>query len=85
MSREGAQRKEQPAVQAGTPIWVWAVYALGLLAAAIVVFSLLFSLGAYLLSDDVPVTVNTSARGIVVWGGLMAVAGGIWVYRRRRR
>ena len=54
----------------GTPIWVWVVYALGILAASILVLSVLFTVGAYLLSDD--------------WGGLTLLAGGLWVYRRRR-
>ena len=54
MSREGAGDK-QPATDrpraAGTPIWVWVVYAFGILAAAIFAFSLLFTLGALLLSE----------------------------------
>ena len=68
----------------GTPIWVWVVYALGILAASILVLSVLFTVGAYLLSDDVPVTTNVSIPAIVLWGGLTLLAGGLWVYRRRR-
>jgi LPXTG-motif cell wall-anchored protein len=69
----------------GTPIWVWVIYALGIFAATIVVFSILFTAGAYLLSDDVPVSVNVSAGAVVLWLGLVVLAGGIWLARRRRR
>lgn len=79
------QQKEKPAEgSGGTPIWVWVVYALGILAVSILVLAALFTLGAYLLSDDVPVTVNVSVPAIVLWGGLTLVAGGLWLYRRRR-
>ena len=47
MSREGAPSKQprsQPA--AGTPIWVWVVYGFGILAGAVIAFSVLFTLGA---------------------------------------
>ena len=68
----------------GTPIWVWLVYSLGILAAAIFVFSILFTAGAYFLSDDVDVTFDVSMLAIVLWGGFMALAGGLWVWRRRQ-
>ena len=68
----------------GTPIWVWVVYAFGILAAAIFVFSILFTAGAYLLSDEVDVTFDVSVLAIVIWGGLMALAGGLWIWRRRQ-
>ena len=85
MSREGAGDKTQkPPPAAGTPIWVWVVYSLGLLAAAIFAFSILFTAGAYVLSDDVDVTFDVSTPAIVVWGGLMALAGGLWIWRRRK-
>ena len=86
MSREGAggsKAKAPPA--AGTPIWVWVVYVLGILAAAIFTFSLLFTLGAFVLSDDVGVTYETSPLAIVLWGGLVLVAVVTFVVRRRRR
>lgn len=86
MSREGApsqKPKAQPA--AGTPIWVWLVYVLGILAAAIFAFSLLFTLGALVLSEDVPVTYDISAPAIVLWGGLILVAVATWIVRRRQR
>ena len=68
----------------GTPIWVWVVYALGILAAAIFVFSILFTAGAYLLSEDIEVTFDVSTVAIVLWGGLMALAVGVWIWRRRQ-
>ena len=69
----------------GTPIWVWVVYALGGLGAAVFVGSALFVAGAYLLSDDVPVTFDVSMLAIVLWGGLVAVAAATWIARRRGR
>ncbi len=48
MSRGGAERTE-PAVKAGTPIWVWIVYGLGVLAGLIFVLSALFTAGAHFL------------------------------------
>jgi hypothetical protein len=68
----------------GTPIWVWVVYSLGILAATIFVFSILFTAGAYFLSDDVDVTFDVSMLAIVLWGGLMALAVGLWFWRRRQ-
>ena len=86
MSREGAGDK-QPERQraAGTPIWVWVIYAFGILAAAIFAFSLLFTLGALLLSEDVGVTYDVSTPAIVLWGGLILAAVVTWVVRRRQR
>ena len=87
MSREGAPSKQaaesQPA--AGTPIWVWVVYALGILAAAIIAFSLLFTLGARLLSNDVPVGYDFSWPATILWGGLVLAALVTYVVRRRQR
>jgi len=85
MSREGARDKTpKPPSAAGTPIWVWLVYAFGIFAAVIFALSILFTAGAPLLSDDVDQTVNVSIPAIVLWGGLMALAGGLWVWRRRQ-
>jgi len=86
VSREGAPSKQptsQPA--AGTPIWVWVVYALGILAAAIIAFSLLFTLGARLLSNDVPVGYDFSWLATILWGGLVLAALVTYVVRRRQR
>ena len=85
MSREGAPSK-QPTTErpAGTPIWVWVVYALGILGAAIILFSILFTLGAALLSD-VAVSSNFSLRATILWGGLLLAAVVTWFVRRRQR
>jgi LPXTG-motif cell wall-anchored protein len=85
VSREGARHKKQTAPpKAGTPIWVWLVYALGIMAGAIFAFSLLFTLGAVLLSDDVGVTYDVSTPAIVLWGALALAAAATWFVRRRR-
>ena len=86
MSREGASdQKSKPLRAAGTPIWVWVIYGLGILAAAIFAFSLLFTLGAVFLSDDVAVAYDVSALALVLWGGLILLAVVTWVMRRRQR
>lgn len=86
MSREGAtDKKTKSPPAAGTSIWVWVIYAFGILAAAIVAFSVLFTAGAVLLSDDVPVTYNVSTPATIVWGALILAAVVTWVVRRRQR
>jgi LPXTG-motif cell wall-anchored protein len=83
------QQKEKAAPtvarSSATPIWVWAVYGLGILAASILVFSVLFTLGAYVLSNDVPVSLNVSIPALALWGGLTLAAAAVFVTRRRRR
>jgi LPXTG-motif cell wall-anchored protein len=88
VSREGVpDKKSTPPRAAGTPIWVWVIYAFGILAAAIFAFSLLFTLGALVLSDDdtVGVTYDVSTPAILLWGALILAAAVTWVVRRRRR
>jgi hypothetical protein len=86
VSREGASdQKSKPPRASGTPVWVWVVYGLGILAAAIFAFSLLFTLGAVVLSDDIAVTYDVSAVALVLWGGLILLAVATWVMRRRQR
>ena len=86
MSREGAPSKQPtPQRPAGTPIWVWLVYGLGILAASIFVFSALFTLGALALSNDVPVATNISLPAIILWGGLIVAAVVTWIVRRGQR
>ncbi len=84
MSREGAPEKRTAKAPpaAGTPIWVWVVYAAGILGAGIVVFSVLFSAGAHFLGGA---SVGVSVRGSVLWGGLILVAVVTWLARRKRR
>jgi hypothetical protein len=85
VSRAGApSQKPKAQLAAGTPIWVWVIYVVGILAAAIFAFSLLFTLGALLLSDDVPVSYDVSAPAIVLWGALIVAAVVTWVLRRRQ-
>ena len=86
MSREGAPSKKPKATPAaGTPIWVWVIYGLGILASAIVVFSALFTAGALLLSGDVPVSLNVSTPAAILWGGIIVAAVATWIVRRRQQ
>jgi hypothetical protein len=87
VTREGAPSKQpkKPPPPAGTPIWVWLVYGLGILAGAIFVFSFLFTGGAYVLSDDVPVSLDFSAPATILWGALVVAAVVTWIVRRRQR
>jgi hypothetical protein len=66
-------------------MWVWVIYAFGLMAAAIFAFSILFTLGALVLSDDVPVTYDVSAPAVVLWSALILAAAVTWIVRRRQR
>ena len=68
----------------GTPILVWLIYGLGILAATVFAFAGLFVLGAYIASDEVPLSVGTSTLAIVVWGGFIALALGTLLVRRNR-
>jgi LPXTG-motif cell wall-anchored protein len=87
VSRDGAsdKRKARAAPAAGTPIWVWAIYALGIFAVVVFGVSTLFTAGALFLSNDVPVSARFSAPAAIVWGGLIMLAGVTWFMRRRRR
>jgi hypothetical protein len=86
MSREGAGgKKPKQAPAAGTPIWVWLIYGLGILSVGIFAFSLLFTLGALVLADDVPATYDFSVPATVLWGGLIVAAAVTWIVRRRQR
>lgn len=68
---------------AGTPLWVWAIDGLGLLAATVLAGSALFSLGAALASD-VEVGYDVSTPALLVWSGLVVLAAATWLRRRRR-
>ena len=71
--------------RSGTPIWVWLVYGLGIVAAVILAFSLLFTFGAVTLSEDQPVSYDVSIPAFVLWGGMVLAALVTLVVRRRRR
>jgi len=62
-------------------ILVWVVYALGILAAIVLAASALFAAGGYFGSDDTVVSISPVA--VLVWGGLVALAAGTWLWRRR--
>jgi LPXTG-motif cell wall-anchored protein len=80
VSRGGAERTE-PAGKAGTPIWVWVVYGLGVLAGVIFAFSVLFTAGAHFLGGS---GYRASPPAFVLWGGLLLIALATWFVRRRR-
>jgi hypothetical protein len=83
MSRFARPKQALPA--AGTPIWVWVIYALGLLALAIIALSLAFSAVVYLSSDDdAAFDLNVSVPALVLWIAIALVAAGTLVWRRRR-
>jgi Na+/proline symporter len=87
VSREGApeKRKAKAPAAAGTSTWVWVIYAFGILAVVVVAFSILFTAGALLLSNDVPVSARFSTGAGIVWGAGIVVAGVTWLVRRRQR
>jgi len=86
VSREGAaEKKPKQPPAAGTPIWVWVIYAFGILGAAVFAFSLLFTGGAVLLADDVPATYDVSTPATILWGALILAAVVTWIVRRRQR
>ncbi len=83
VSRGGVGDKSAEArPKAGTPIWVWLVYGVGILAAAIIVFSVLFTAGAYFLGGS---GYSVSPGAFVLWGGLYLVAVVTFLVRRRNR
>ncbi len=84
MSRAGAseqQRKTQAPPASGTPIWVWVVYGLGVLAGLIFLLSVLFTAGAHFLGGS---GYRTSPLAFVLWGALLLIAVATWLVRRRR-
>jgi len=85
VSRTAQKEKERATGTGGTPIWVWLVYILGGLGAAVFAFSGLFTLGAFVLANDVPVGADVSTPAIVLWGALIVVAVVTWILRRRSR
>jgi hypothetical protein len=85
VSREGAEKKPKQLAPAGTPVWVWIVYALGITAAAIFVVSVVFTLFVvYGTEGGSSFYGDVSVLGIVVWGVPMVAAALLWVWRRYR-
>jgi LPXTG-motif cell wall-anchored protein len=66
----------------GTPIWVWLIYTLGLLAGTLLVLSIAWVAVVSMSSDDASYDVNVPA--FVLWGGLVLAAAGTLVWRRRK-
>jgi uncharacterized membrane protein YidH (DUF202 family) len=69
------------AAPARRPLLVWVIYALGIVAAAVVILSAFFSAGGYFGSDDT--VINVSPLAILVWGGLIVISAATWLWRRR--
>ena len=83
MSRQPRRTQALVATREKTPALVWVVYGLGIAAAAVVLLSVLFTAGAYFLSGDVAVSFDVSVLALLVWGGLIVLAAGTWLWRRR--
>ncbi len=81
MSRTAKTRAEPQVTTRRRPVLVLVVYALGILGAAVMLLSVLFSAGGYFGSDDTVVSVSPVA--LVVWGGLIVLAVVTWLWRKR--
>ena len=78
-------RPKQAPPPAGTPIWVWFVYALGIFAAGVLVLSVAFAALVSASSDEEEAfEVSFSTPALLGWGVLVVVAAGTLVWRRRR-
>ena len=80
-SRRSRRNASDVVVAQKRPLLVWIVYGLGVLGAAVVVLSALFSAGGYFGSDDTEIDVSLLA--VVVWGALIVIAAATWLWRRR--
>ena len=67
---------------AGTPVWVWLIYALGLIAGTLLLLSIGLVAVVSMSSDDSTYDVNVPA--FVLWGALVLAAAGTLVWRRRK-
>ncbi len=74
--------KPQEAADPGTPVWVWLIYALGLIAGTLLLLSIGWVAVVSMSSDDSTYDVNVPA--FVLWGALVLVAAGTLVWRRRK-
>ena len=85
MPAEGAAESQvapTARADAGTPVWVWVVYALGCLAGVVFALSVLFVAVAAATNGDGGSGVNISVPAFAVWLGLMIAALGTFVWRR---
>jgi hypothetical protein len=82
--REDSDEVAAPPAQAeaGTPVWVWVVYGLGILAGTVFAFSLLFLLFAYAATGSGGFGVHVSDTAFVVWLVLAVAAAVTFVWRR---
>jgi LPXTG-motif cell wall-anchored protein len=72
--------KETP--DAGTPVWVWLIYALGLLAGTLLLLSIGWVAVVSMSTEDSTYEVNAPA--MVLWGALVVAAAGTLLWRRRK-
>jgi hypothetical protein len=77
----GGRTRELPTGARNRSLLVLIVYALGVLAALVLVASALFAAGGYFGSDDTVISISPVA--VAVWGGLLALAAATWLWRRR--
>jgi hypothetical protein len=79
-----AAPKQEPKAksQVGTPVWVWAVYVLGGLAATVFAGSLAFVAIGYLTEGSGGAGVDVSIPALVVWLALAIAAAGTFAWRR---
>jgi hypothetical protein len=71
-----------PQAAVGTPVWVWVVYGLGVLAGTVFAVSLLFLLFAYAATGSGGFGVHVSEAAFVVWLVLAVAAAVTFVWRR---
>ena len=65
-------------------VLVWVVYALGVLAVAVVVLSAAVATVVYYSSDEeVAFGVDVSSPAVAVWGAIIVLAATTWLWRRR--
>jgi membrane protein YdbS with pleckstrin-like domain len=81
VSRTAKTRAKPQVTTRRRPVLVLVVYALGILGAAVMLLSVLFSAGGYFGSDDTVVSVSPIA--LVVWGVLIVLAVATWLWRKR--
>ena len=66
----------------GTPVAVWILYVLGILSAVVLAGSLLVVVIEAVASGGNGVDVHVSAASLTIWLALIAVAAGMFVWRR---
>jgi hypothetical protein len=82
--REDSDELAAPHARAevGTPVWVWVVYGLGILAGTVFAVSLLFLLFAYAATGSGGFGIHVSDAAFVVWLVLAVAAAVTFVWRR---